>query len=936
MNKKFSTLVATLLLSGALFTLNAAPVEDLTKVDGIELVQQNGKVKTITFTKDVTLTGKEYILVEEDNVVVDGQGKFKLNGHIVITGENCTVKGLTINFTNPFNGTEHNDTDGNGSQPRNRGAIVVNANMVTITNNVITAKVGESSANLKADGIILLPTAAKVDYKITGNKITATTIANAESPAPEGAAGIALWENLTLEGDKVSKTVKLKSAPSFDLKQIVDCAVDYSHVIYKGYNDDAADLGMPVVEAVVTPNETNAKAFQDIVKRSNKDSNVTFNGTAVELAEALGEQALGEVVITTSEGQVNKLDKYATIFNSDKKYYTVQTEKGFLSAATTAGKAVYVENGTIRHEILWSFGFEGDSYAKGKKSKLQNAESGVSFELPVLASENVLVVADKANTYVVDGVEYTVTPVDMVEQTVSYLTIDDEDLRHEVYRLGIYSPVWGGVSYFTENHGKPSHVIGLDPNALENGNVSEWTFALKSTVKVDRNYFWYDETKDANDKAKGWTKGTVKFEIPVYTLTNQYEETLGWNKDEKKYGAKESAIGFIFKKVGDYYNMVEVGTEAKPTSLFANSDSKVFGAHSADLGFLDKTNLYNPVQNDLVYISDPDLSYDYRHLTAEEKFVTFSELNIPTNKLSEEGKFLISGDKCQDVDAIKMLAHTVWEPKKESGLAQYLLALDTKEVMGDTIWCNASSTHKHATLKDSLNCVHTMVSRDSLFGRFLVCYVDSAKAFADNSDYHRPGDANEYVNNGLFRLGFVEGVHIHGVEKEAGKLVGKNELIIKNPEGRLSTADKAFNQAKFAFKYVEPVASVNEDAPFVIETAYFNAADYKMNGTGFLRNINGVVVVTPDQADATVFTLNPEEGGSTANEEIATSEVTVIAGEGQLTIAGAAGKKVVVSNILGQVVANTVLSSDNATIAAPQGVVVVAVEGEEAVKAIVK
>ena len=74
----------------------------------------------------------------------------------------------------------------------------------------------------------------------------------------------------------------------------------------------------------------------------------------------------------------------------------------------------------------------------------------------------------------------------------------------------------------------------------------------------------------------------------------------------------------------------------------------------------------------------------------------------------------------------------------------------------------------------------------------------------------------------------------------------------------------------------------------------------------------------------------------TANEGIATSEVKVIAGEGNVTIAGAAGKKVVISNILGQVVANTVISSDNAVIAAPAGVVVVAVEGEAAVKAIVK
>ena len=91
--------------------------------------------------------------------------------------------------------------------------------------------------------------------------------------------------------------------------------------------------------------------------------------------------------------------------------------------------------------------------------------------------------------------------------------------------------------------------------------------------------------------------------------------------------------------------------------------------------------------------------------------------------------------------------------------------------------------------------------------------------------------------------------------------------------------------------------------------------------------------------DALIFNVEQYEGDddiATDNEEISTSEVTVIAGAGQITISGAAGKQVVVSNILGQVVANTVLTSDNATIAAPQGVVVVAVEGEEAVKAIVK
>ena len=90
--------------------------------------------------------------------------------------------------------------------------------------------------------------------------------------------------------------------------------------------------------------------------------------------------------------------------------------------------------------------------------------------------------------------------------------------------------------------------------------------------------------------------------------------------------------------------------------------------------------------------------------------------------------------------------------------------------------------------------------------------------------------------------------------------------------------------------------------------------------------------------DALIFNIEKgnKEDLATDNEEIATSEVTVIAQQGAVRVANAAGKKVVVTNILGQTVANTVITSSDVTIAAPQGVVVVAVEGEEAVKAIVK
>ncbi|MDR2041365.1 MAG: DUF6383 domain-containing protein [Tannerella sp.] len=75
-----------------------------------------------------------------------------------------------------------------------------------------------------------------------------------------------------------------------------------------------------------------------------------------------------------------------------------------------------------------------------------------------------------------------------------------------------------------------------------------------------------------------------------------------------------------------------------------------------------------------------------------------------------------------------------------------------------------------------------------------------------------------------------------------------------------------------------------------------------------------------------------------SNEEVAAvTPVTVTGNTGSVSILNAAGKKVVINNILGQAVATTVLASDNATVQVPiTGIVIVSVEGEPAVKAQVK
>ena len=117
----------------------------------------------------------------------------------------------------------------------------------------------------------------------------------------------------------------------------------------------------------------------------------------------------------------------------------------------------------------------------------------------------------------------------------------------------------------------------------------------------------------------------------------------------------------------------------------------------------------------------------------------------------------------------------------------------------------------------------------------------------------------------------------------------------------------------------------------------------------WLKMQNGCLVLTRGDSDfnssktggdaALVFNVDPEASKGdmvTSNDEVAVEGVSVVAGNGTVTVQGAAGKSVVITNILGKVVAETVLTSDNATIAVPAGIVAVAVEGEEAVKTIVK
>ena len=115
---------------------------------------------------------------------------------------------------------------------------------------------------------------------------------------------------------------------------------------------------------------------------------------------------------------------------------------------------------------------------------------------------------------------------------------------------------------------------------------------------------------------------------------------------------------------------------------------------------------------------------------------------------------------------------------------------------------------------------------------------------------------------------------------------------------------------------------------------YYNDDEYRYE-TAYLTSRNSKMTFTNDKTKAMKFHIE-SVAAPTANEAISATDVKVIALDGAVNVKNAAGKNVVVSTILGQIVANEVLTSDNATISVPAGIAIVSVDGEEAVKVSVK
>ena len=622
-------------------------------------------------------------------------------------------------------------------------------------------------------------------------------------------------------------------------------------------------------------------------------------------------------------------------------------------------------------ETQWAITIEnGQMVIKNRENTVaKDAENTKNYF--TLDPNQLYVVPGKANTYAwIKG--GSLTKVDTLEIAPVVTSVEDgfarfdaNAVKDQLFYIGSYSDV-KGVSYVAESH-KNNHQLGL---VAEEKEATEWRLGALT----------YEEN-DAWDKPVSYTADTIRIEsalgywdadaktfkntkdddsaannsylkILVYSLKNsandeyvKYDDVAARNRyatglEGEKDGFKKltDAQYFAVKVAGeDLYNLIPVtyvdGTTAdgyadgtyntvtKETEAYevktSLSNHKVFAGNSASKGILAQTSIYDRTENDLFTIKQKDAPAYLKLKQGQIIKLYREEYTSESNVLYEKDNFLGVGNAVENTKINPALyVDTVYVDREGNNRWEYLLGVNITRI--DTTYKCDEPSHSHL--------IHRA---DTTKGRFLVNFADSAIVAAGKEDVH----VNKYMysdsRGDWAKLGFVPGFRTADVLSIWNGEKGKADLI------EVGTA--APQLVKFAFRIVDSAKNA-----FVIETGYkdLNVKDYDdatIERAGYLRYDNGVVYVTDDIEDAEVFMANPDEDRTpTANDEIAAEGVSVVAGNGTVTVKDAEGKNVVITNVLGQTIANTVITSSEATISAPAGIVVVAVEGEAAVKAIVK
>ncbi|WP_147382428.1 DUF6383 domain-containing protein [Parabacteroides sp. AF17-28] len=419
----------------------------------------------------------------------------------------------------------------------------------------------------------------------------------------------------------------------------------------------------------------------------------------------------------------------------------------------------------------------------------------------------------------------------------------------------------------------------------------------------------------------------------TYTITSAIDVLEGYG-----FAMKAAADSAIYAIDGDEtaYTLVAAGAATK-YGMDDALEKQAYNIKDADGNFVIFENNAYRFANETGDIASKKAAFYLMAVGSESTYVLFDTNNSGYEKLIVESRTKqIMSEALDGAKNNTFFVAAVPAPASYKSLPKHV---SIKALNGDNVAVNAAN--------------QGVVARE---GDLKASYTAEDFTFwLDTAHYENAETFTYYVTKGtedsrLFMYNSVDSSEVQDADKKfpyiygadascviflPAAVLGQDTLIVNATD----TVSIAKGTSKDGLKHAVKAGVKNFQFSFEFASkdaeGEYNIVCQNKDGKNYVHNINGVLAMGA-KANALVVDVKDAEA-PTANESApSVSEVKVIATNGGVQIIGAAGKKVVITNILGQTVANTVLSSDNATIAAPAGVVVVAIEGEEAVKAIVK
>lgn len=477
-------------------------------------------------------------------------------------------------------------------------------------------------------------------------------------------------------------------------------------------------------------------------------------------------------------------------------------------------------------------------------------------------------------------------------------------------------------------------MAGYVTNELDNAGLVRFVFTSEQKTIADELYVASGATlaadlevsKDAADALK-WS--VVKFDASADDLDALVSDTIYAYNDYAYYDAVKREVKV--ETAGDTIAVVAYGF-------------KLYGKDKTYLGVASYK--LKPSANDVEDVADAQ-----RFLIKINKNGSYSLIEVPTAEIDYR-EIIEAVTKAFTVDA------TANVDNNTSGASIYYdyagitynfsIAKDepTPSLAHKPAYVTLNADNKGYVAMDSVNfdgivapvsLLKSAYTSDELTFRLDTAdseaYVPSFYISHIGKFMYNAKDSAEYYNDGTAS---AEGNKMYKLVDDNAKAIFRAATLV-SPDTLTTTVNG--KEAKVAVEANKGVlAGLNNFKYQIVQATADSEGEYvvkSVNDGNYLYNLNGFLGFTPDAAKALV--VNVEQSQSpVANEAVTTSSVKVIAGNGVVTVIGAQGKKVAISNVLGQTIANTVISSDNAAINVPAGIVIVAVEGEAAVKAIVK